>query len=274
MGDSITAAFSAHDTDLVNGFIEYRSDSWSIGADPSATTLFNFFKTFNTNVQGGSTGNSLPIDVYRMQKNDFPQVDPKTSLLNAAVSEAKLDDIGDQIAYLKNMTNMFYANISSSWKFINILIGANDICPSCNPNRNASVPSVWLANLDSYINQLYQVCASSYEMTSSEFRVFVCDFLFIGFPKELCCNQLHSEHFGRLGSNGQLSRQRTQGLLLCMRFFCVCFVCFSFLFFSYALLTFLFSLFIICIPISLFGVIFSVLFVVLFCFCFFSLCVS
>jgi hypothetical protein len=84
MGDSITAgnrivettisyvlifsiAFAAHDTDLFNGFIEYRSDSWSIGADPTANTLFNFFSHFNSNAQGGAIGNSLPIDVYRME---------------------------------------------------------------------------------------------------------------------------------------------------------------------------------------------------------------
>lgn len=39
----MTAAFAADDTDLLNGFIEYRSDSWAIGADPVAITTFNFF---------------------------------------------------------------------------------------------------------------------------------------------------------------------------------------------------------------------------------------
>lgn len=64
-------AFAAHDTDLFNGFIECRSDSWSIGADPTANTLFNFFKHFNSNTQGGAIGNSLPIDVYRMEVGNF-----------------------------------------------------------------------------------------------------------------------------------------------------------------------------------------------------------
>ena len=39
----MTAAFAADDTDLLNGFIEYRSDSWAIVADPVAITTFNFF---------------------------------------------------------------------------------------------------------------------------------------------------------------------------------------------------------------------------------------
>ena len=39
----MTAAFAAYDTDLVNGFIEYRSESWAIGADPTAVTTFNYF---------------------------------------------------------------------------------------------------------------------------------------------------------------------------------------------------------------------------------------
>ena len=38
----MTAAFAADDTDFWDGFVEYRSESWCIGANASAVTLFNF----------------------------------------------------------------------------------------------------------------------------------------------------------------------------------------------------------------------------------------
>lgn len=44
----MTAAFAADDTDFINGFVEYRSDSWCIGANPPAVTLFNFFNVLHS----------------------------------------------------------------------------------------------------------------------------------------------------------------------------------------------------------------------------------
>ena len=41
------------------GADEFRGQSWSIGADPNAVTLFNFLKTYNSSLIGGSLGQHL-----------------------------------------------------------------------------------------------------------------------------------------------------------------------------------------------------------------------
>jgi hypothetical protein len=41
------------------GLDEYRGQSWCIGGDPNATTLFNFLKTYNSSIIGGSLGHHI-----------------------------------------------------------------------------------------------------------------------------------------------------------------------------------------------------------------------
>lgn len=41
------------------GVEEFRGQSWAIGGDPNATTLFNFLKTYNSSLIGGSLGHHI-----------------------------------------------------------------------------------------------------------------------------------------------------------------------------------------------------------------------
>lgn len=109
-------------------------------------------------MQGGSPGYSLPIDYYRARHNEYPAVDSSKSLLNAAISGSGIDSIIDQIGYLKNLTTNTFQNQSNSWKFISILIGANDACGACasHPGNDANV-TYWTSVLNQNIQALYEV---------------------------------------------------------------------------------------------------------------------
>ena len=41
------------------GADEFRGQSWSIGSDDNATTIFNFLKTYNSSLIGGSVGHHI-----------------------------------------------------------------------------------------------------------------------------------------------------------------------------------------------------------------------
>lgn len=58
LGDSVTTAFGARSTSLVDLFVEFRDISWSIGGKgklEEATTLPNILKKYNPLLQGFST---------------------------------------------------------------------------------------------------------------------------------------------------------------------------------------------------------------------------
>ena len=41
------------------GVEEYRGQSWCIGGDPGAITLFNYLKYYNSSIIGGSLGHHI-----------------------------------------------------------------------------------------------------------------------------------------------------------------------------------------------------------------------
>ena len=63
MGDSITAAFGAKSSSLLDIFVEFRGVSWSIGGDDSldqAVTLPNILREYYSNVKGFSIKTTIP----------------------------------------------------------------------------------------------------------------------------------------------------------------------------------------------------------------------
>jgi len=130
IGDSMTAAFAAEDHDILTAILEYRTDSWAIGANETAVTVYNLIEHFNKKAVGGSVKNTLPFDVLKMKDNKFWEVNFKSSVLNAAVSEAELHNIGEQIEYLGNMTREHYPAEFEGWVGFHIPIrpSTNSIC--------------------------------------------------------------------------------------------------------------------------------------------------
>lgn len=132
MGDSITAGFG------INGakgeLNEYRGWSCSIGGASNATTLANFLKFYSPNIQGASLGyhlvelcgNICPPDQYR----------PVDDVLNSAQSGALVSNlVTHELDYLiRTLKGNPAINMNEDWKLLTILIGANDLCASCENN--------------------------------------------------------------------------------------------------------------------------------------------
>merc|ERR1711916_28698 len=121
-GDSITAAFGAKSTSLLNVLNEYRGVSWSIGGDGSLeegiVTLPNIIKKFSPDVKGFSTGKGGPSS--------------KGAHFNVALSGAIAKDMPKQaqtlVDKMKADTSIDYEN---DWKVITLWIGGNDLCAVC-----------------------------------------------------------------------------------------------------------------------------------------------
>ncbi|KAI8853886.1 hypothetical protein BC829DRAFT_429718 [Chytridium lagenaria] len=138
LGDSITAGFGMNSGRLpFTRVTEFRGLAFSSGGDRGATSIANFLARYNPALRGQSTGTTAlraPI-----------------SVLNAAVSGAKVPDLVGQVTTLSNAFRSG-AYSASSWKMINVLIGANDLCASC--NANPTTPDVFETNFRSTLSAL------------------------------------------------------------------------------------------------------------------------
>ncbi|KAJ3416994.1 hypothetical protein HDV05_007476 [Chytridiales sp. JEL 0842] len=122
IGDSITAGFAMKSGTLpFTQITEFRGSVAFIGGDAGDLTVPNYLKNYNPRVQGASTGTTAlraTIDV-----------------LNAAVSGALVSDLPGQVTELVKAFNARGNTYEDdSWKMVNVLIGANNVCSSCKPN--------------------------------------------------------------------------------------------------------------------------------------------
>jgi len=127
MGDSITAAMSAKDNNILN-LREYRGISFAIGADAGVLSFPNLLKQY--------TLPNYPLGV----STGIGKRTIATNGLNGAVSGAINSDMLGQaqwlVSQLKAHTNINYAN---DWKVLTIWIGSNNICDVCNNEANNNV---------------------------------------------------------------------------------------------------------------------------------------
>eukprot|EP01116_Phalansterium_solitarium_P001842 TRINITY_DN11663_c0_g1_i1.p1 TRINITY_DN11663_c0_g1~~TRINITY_DN11663_c0_g1_i1.p1 ORF type:complete len:352 (+),score=121.52 TRINITY_DN11663_c0_g1_i1:836-1891(+) len=143
LGDSISAGFGI--MGYHGGLNEFRGLSASGGADNGSITVGSFFRHFSADLFGPSYGKHLmEVPGEGFYAND---------VLNAAQSGATVHDFAHQIKHLyATLTANPSVNMTGDWKFVNVLVGANDACRKC---RNPLKPS---------IDQL----ADSFEKTLSE----------------------------------------------------------------------------------------------------------
>ncbi|KAJ3394824.1 hypothetical protein HDU92_006490 [Lobulomyces angularis] len=132
LGDSITAGFGAKDSGwnppTTKSFIENRGVSFSIGGDKNFTTLPNLIRNYNPNLVGFSTGEHLAELCYGVVCPPQYYIE---DYLNMAQSGSKLINLFAQVKRLKLTMNFLNINIKDDLKFINIFIGANDLCGAC-----------------------------------------------------------------------------------------------------------------------------------------------
>lgn len=142
LGDSITAGFGLMGR---KGLVEeYRGQSWSIGGDPNATTMFNFMKYYTPTVVGGSLGHHV-VEICIDPDCPAFQYQPTLDVFNAAQSGAEIADLTPHeldylIAQLQANPNVDMAN---DWKVLTLLIGANDLCGVCDSAQPWLEPDVF-----------------------------------------------------------------------------------------------------------------------------------
>jgi lysophospholipase L1-like esterase len=148
---SITAAFS-----LKNGVYENRDYSYSIGANPNATTLNNYLAHYSTGLYGGALDTLLPLDVVPKNKTRYLIDFHKKVVGDAGISEAKAEDVFEQIDYLDWLChNDDKIDCDKDWKVVTLLIGANDLCIICD-GRSAAQPEQWAQTIDQLVSQVHQ----------------------------------------------------------------------------------------------------------------------
>ncbi|XP_022919288.1 phospholipase B1, membrane-associated-like [Onthophagus taurus] len=120
LGDSITAGFGITATNLLNLVAENRGMVYSIGGQENwrkILTLPNILKLYNPNLFGYSLGPSLSID--------------RASQFNPAENGAVSDNLPYMAKVLiKRIKKDPRTDLQNHWKFISIMIGANDFCSS------------------------------------------------------------------------------------------------------------------------------------------------
>jgi len=92
-------------------------------------TLHNWMKTYNPGLQGGATGTTVPLT--------------KGAWLDAAVSEGKIQQWPDQLAYLvKQLQGQYAKNVDfqKDWKLLTFFLAANNICCACEGRDECSLP--------------------------------------------------------------------------------------------------------------------------------------
>ncbi|CAG8550561.1 11468_t:CDS:2, partial [Ambispora gerdemannii] len=138
LGDSITAAFAAkgkyhgHPLNIHNIF-ENRGVSFVIGGDEDAQSVANFIKFYRADVVGSSVGDHL-VEVCAGKFCPGNQYRPKLDRLNAAQSGASVINLGHEMNYLLERIEELQVD-KSSFKFLNLFIGSNDICNGCKIDR-------------------------------------------------------------------------------------------------------------------------------------------
>ncbi|KAI8344619.1 hypothetical protein BC941DRAFT_464830 [Chlamydoabsidia padenii] len=134
IGDSITAGVAAINADTPNvdekSFKQYRGLSWLSGADPEATSIFNYVKHYSPDVTGGSHGvRALPICDKTFFCLDGQSVYEQDAL-NAAIPASISNHMKNQIEYLNGHMGVD-SPYAKKWKMINVFLGTNDLSVAC-----------------------------------------------------------------------------------------------------------------------------------------------
>ena len=151
MGDSITAAFAAKENLKLDGIREFRGISWAIGGDDGAYTVPNFFARVSGHPHspalGASLGDQIPLEAVKIKGHPVRDWDPRVDQLNGAVSLARVGDLNTQMDYLVSEAKKIKGlDFENDWKVLSILIGANNLCISCEAGRKDATPQYYEQN--------------------------------------------------------------------------------------------------------------------------------
>lgn len=163
LGDSITAGLVARkepdephmrQSELVTPlgqWQEYRSLSYPIGMDDDALTIAKIIAHYSPNITGGSTSYHQPVSCPSTLCH------PESDGLNAAVSGSVSASLVSQVSDFL-IPKIQELGLTDEWKYVNLGIGANDICAFClSPNATlplAQTPKQFAANIKTAVDLL------------------------------------------------------------------------------------------------------------------------
>ncbi|OCF38612.1 hypothetical protein I317_07602 [Kwoniella heveanensis CBS 569] len=142
---------------------EWRGVSYPIGLDDDAITFSTILQHYtdraNETLVGGSRGRHPPLACLGMGIGVGCLPHPEEDGLNAAISGSVSEGLMSQVTdYL--IPNIKEMNIKDEdWKYVNLGIGANDICAFClTPNTTAfhltGSPKQYARNIKNAVNEL------------------------------------------------------------------------------------------------------------------------
>ncbi|KNC97449.1 uncharacterized protein SPPG_07370 [Spizellomyces punctatus DAOM BR117] len=133
LGDSIGAAlFSKGWGNGAPSLMENRGWSYASGGGPNVSSLVNFFKVFSPSVRGESNGNNIIRPCYGPLCLDPELTYKKDFGYNLALSGALVTNLAAEVEVLTDIVRTDPdVNLQNDWKFLTVLIGANDQCLSC-----------------------------------------------------------------------------------------------------------------------------------------------
>ncbi|WVQ64327.1 uncharacterized protein L199_002489 [Kwoniella botswanensis] len=172
LGDSITAGLLARGSrdDLsqlsskqrpmgiqrIPDIVEWRGISYPIGSDDGAITIPNILRHYTRNVTGVSAGHHRPISCLSV---GCGAIHPEGDGLNAAISGSTSNSLMSQVKdYI--IPKMIELDVKKEdWKYVNIGIGANDVCAFClTPNSTAfpfsGTPQHFAMDIKKAVNEL------------------------------------------------------------------------------------------------------------------------
>ncbi|KAJ3022909.1 hypothetical protein HKX48_004953 [Thoreauomyces humboldtii] len=153
IGDSITAGCFEEGWDGLKTVDENRSRSWSTGGAAGTSTIANFMSQYNSKMSGASTGDNLLEICYGIlcPAAVFPPYQ-KSWGYNMALSGATASDLSLEVSNLvKQVKADGIVDVANDWKFLTILIGANDMCLACS---NLMSPDTYEATVRASIEAL------------------------------------------------------------------------------------------------------------------------
>ncbi|KAK6904726.1 hypothetical protein I203_105542 [Kwoniella mangroviensis CBS 8507] len=172
LGDSITAGLLARGSredlsqlsskqrpmgiERIPEIAEWRGISYPMGSDEGAITIPNILRHYTRNVTGVSAGHHPPISCLGV---GCGAIHPEGDGLNAAISGSTSKSLMSQVKdYI--IPKMVELDVKKEdWKYVNIGIGANDVCAFClTPNSTAfplsGTPQHFARDIKKAVNEL------------------------------------------------------------------------------------------------------------------------
>ncbi|CAO3625346.1 unnamed protein product [Mucor fragilis] len=161
-----------------------------MGGDPDAVSISNFIKHFNPKLLGPSTSTQPLVSVAGAVS--YTTYYPLADNLNAAISGAMAVNLDVELNYLmQELNNPFgpSANAKNEWKMINIHIGSNEMCQSCNSElANLTTPEVYAREVENAIQRIQKSIPKVFVNLIGMFRFSVIDRMAKANP-QYCANK-------------------------------------------------------------------------------------